>query len=216
MSSLSFGQAASTLAIAQVGLTLGMFEQNVVNAAVLAIVITAFITSYATRFFASRVPPVVVDRPPIGQQVLLDARGAASGPARPRRVRRRARSPGRRSGDPLRRHRRHATIRRPSRRRPRGRRGGRRRTRRRRHGSRRRLVHECDGQPRRRTRRVVGAARLGRTQVGRRLRVRQRHRRCRSGITRSDDRRPSRSSVGTHRRPDSASRVSRGSARTWS
>ena len=78
MSSLSFGQAASTLAIAQVGLTLGMFEQNVVNSAVLAIVITAFITSYATRFFASRVPPVVVDRPPIGQQVLLDARASTS------------------------------------------------------------------------------------------------------------------------------------------
>ena len=78
MSSLSFGQAASTLAIGQVGLSLGMFEQNVVNAAVLAIVITAFITSYATRFFASRVPPVVVDRPPIGQQVLLDARGSGS------------------------------------------------------------------------------------------------------------------------------------------
>jgi Kef-type K+ transport system membrane component KefB len=78
MSSLSFGQAASTLAIAQVGLTLGMFEQNVVNAAVLTIVITAFITSYATRFFASRVPPVVVDRPPIGQQILLDARGSTS------------------------------------------------------------------------------------------------------------------------------------------
>ena len=77
MSSLSFGQAASTLAIGQVGLTLGMFEQNVVNAAVLAIVITAFITSYATRFFASRVQPVVVDRPPIGQQVLLDARASS-------------------------------------------------------------------------------------------------------------------------------------------
>ncbi len=78
MSSLSFGQAASTLAIAQVGLKLGMFGQNVVNAAVLAIVITALITSYATRFFAARVPPVVVDRPPIGQQVLLDARGSES------------------------------------------------------------------------------------------------------------------------------------------
>jgi Kef-type K+ transport system membrane component KefB len=78
MSSLSFGQAASTLAIAQVGLTLGMFEQNVVNSAVLAIVITAFITSYATRFFALRVPPVVVDRPPIGQLVLLDTRESSS------------------------------------------------------------------------------------------------------------------------------------------
>ncbi len=53
MSALSFGQAASTLAIAQVGLTLGMFEQNVVNSAVLAIVITAFITSYATRSSSS-------------------------------------------------------------------------------------------------------------------------------------------------------------------
>jgi Kef-type K+ transport system membrane component KefB len=78
MSSLSFGQAASTLAIGQVGLSLGMFGQNVVNASVLTIVITAFITSYATRFFASRVPPVVVDRPPIGQLVLLDARGSRS------------------------------------------------------------------------------------------------------------------------------------------
>jgi Na+:H+ antiporter len=78
MSSLSFGQAASTLAIGQVGLTLGMFGQNVVNAAVLTIVITAFITSYATRFFASRVPPVVVERPPIGQQVLLDTRSSTS------------------------------------------------------------------------------------------------------------------------------------------
>ena len=78
MSSLSFGQAASTLAIGQVGLSLGMFEQNVVNAAVLAIVITAFITSYATRFFASRVPPVTVDRPPIGQQILLDTRTSTS------------------------------------------------------------------------------------------------------------------------------------------
>jgi Kef-type K+ transport system membrane component KefB len=78
MSSLSFGQAASTLAIGQVGLSLGMFGQNVVNAAVLAIVITAFITSYATRFFASRVPPVEVDRPPIGQQILLDTRSSTS------------------------------------------------------------------------------------------------------------------------------------------
>ncbi len=78
MSSLSFGQAASTLAIAQVGLKLGMFEQNVVNAAVLAIVITALITSYATRFFAARVPPVVVDRPPVGQQVLVDTRRSGS------------------------------------------------------------------------------------------------------------------------------------------
>ena len=130
MSSLSFGQAASTLAIAQVGLSLGMFEQNVVNSAVLAIVITAFITSYATRFFASRVPPVVVDRPPIGQQILLDARAEHIGPLHPRRVRRWDRSSGRRSGDPLRRHRRRTAIRRSCGRRPRHRRGSRPRARR--------------------------------------------------------------------------------------
>ena len=55
MSSLSFGQAASTLAIAQVGLSLGMFEQIVVNTAVITIVVTALITSYGTRFFANGV-----------------------------------------------------------------------------------------------------------------------------------------------------------------
>lgn len=82
MSALSIGQAASTLAIAQVGLSLGMFGENVVNAAVLAIVITAFLTSFATRFFAERLPPPVVDRLPIGEQVLLDARvdPVAAGP----------------------------------------------------------------------------------------------------------------------------------------
>ncbi len=81
MSSLSFGQAASTLAIAEVGSQLEMFGQNVVNAAVLAIVITAFITSLATRWFARRVTAPVVDRRPIGEQVLLDTRANGSDPA---------------------------------------------------------------------------------------------------------------------------------------
>jgi Kef-type K+ transport system membrane component KefB len=80
MASLSLGQAASTLAIAQVGLSLGMFEQIVVNASVIAIVITALLTSYGTRFFAQRVRPPAVDRPPIGARVLLDARARSSDP----------------------------------------------------------------------------------------------------------------------------------------
>lgn len=74
MSSLSFGQAASTLAIAQVGFGLGMFGQNVVNAAVLAIVATALITSYGTRHFIGRVPRPVVDQAELGERVLLDVR----------------------------------------------------------------------------------------------------------------------------------------------
>ena len=78
MSSLSFGQAASTLAIAQVGLELGMFGQNVVNAAVLAIVTTALLTSYGTRFFIGRVPRPIKPPSKLGESVLVDVRGHGS------------------------------------------------------------------------------------------------------------------------------------------
>ncbi len=80
MSTLSFGQAASTLAIAQVGLSLGMFDQLVVNAAVLAIVATALITSFGTRFFIERVPRPASPETVVGEHVLVDVRdnGSAS------------------------------------------------------------------------------------------------------------------------------------------
>ena len=78
MASLSFGQAASTLAIAQVGLSLGMFEQIVVNASVIAIVITALLTSYGTRYFASRVPRDTSEVSPIGSTVMVDVREQGS------------------------------------------------------------------------------------------------------------------------------------------
>ena len=74
MSSLSFGQAASTLAIAQVGITLGFFDQVVVNAAVLTIVSTALITSFGTRFFAQRVERPKKERAALGEVVLVDVR----------------------------------------------------------------------------------------------------------------------------------------------
>lgn len=78
MASLSFGQAASTLAIAQVGFSLGMFSQEVVNAAVLAIVSTALITSYGTRFFIKRVPRPAPPPVQIGEAVLVDVRAHGS------------------------------------------------------------------------------------------------------------------------------------------
>lgn len=78
MSSLSFGQAASTLAIAQVGFSLGMFGQEVVNAAVLAIVSTALLTSYGTRFFINRVPRPVAPPALIGESILFDVRPKGS------------------------------------------------------------------------------------------------------------------------------------------
>lgn len=78
MAALSFGQAASTLAIAQVGFELGMFGQEVVNAAVLTIVFTALLTSYGTRFFIRRVPRPVPPPARMGEMVLVDVRSSGS------------------------------------------------------------------------------------------------------------------------------------------
>ncbi|MEA2010828.1 MAG: cation:proton antiporter, partial [Actinomycetota bacterium] len=78
MASLSFGQAASTLAIAQVGVGLGLFGQEVVNAAVLAIVTTALITSYGTRLFIRMVPRPIPPPAVLGETVLVDVRANGS------------------------------------------------------------------------------------------------------------------------------------------
>jgi Kef-type K+ transport system membrane component KefB len=78
MASLSFGQAASTLAIAQVGLNLELFGQDVVNGAVLAVVLTALVTSYGTQFFIRRVPRPALPSSSVGERVLVDVRPAGS------------------------------------------------------------------------------------------------------------------------------------------
>ncbi|VAW05150.1 hypothetical protein MNBD_ACTINO01-1955, partial [hydrothermal vent metagenome] len=82
MASLSVGQAASTLAIAQVGVSLDLFGQNVVNAAILTVVLTAFITSYGTRFFSRRVERPPLAEKPLGDSVLVDVRPLGSDLAR--------------------------------------------------------------------------------------------------------------------------------------
>ncbi len=73
ITSLSVGQAASTLAIGQIGLELGLFGQQVVNASVLAIVITALITSFGTQFFMRRLPAPAATVSVIGERTLVDA-----------------------------------------------------------------------------------------------------------------------------------------------
>ncbi len=78
MASLSFGQAASTLAIAQVGVSLGLLTDQVVNAAVLTIVSTALLTSFGTRFFVRRLPRPAPPRTSIGEHVLVDVRANGS------------------------------------------------------------------------------------------------------------------------------------------
>lgn len=71
MASLTVGQAAATLAIAQVGVSNGTFDQEILNAAVLTVVFTVIITSLATRFFAKRMDPPSVETGAIGRRVLL-------------------------------------------------------------------------------------------------------------------------------------------------
>jgi Kef-type K+ transport system membrane component KefB len=78
MASLSVGQAASTLAIAQVGVSLGLFDREVFNASILAVVATAFVTSYGTRCFVQKVDRPVVLEMPLGESILVDVRDEGS------------------------------------------------------------------------------------------------------------------------------------------
>lgn len=73
IASLTIGQAAATLAIAQVGVESGLFTQQILNAAVLTVVVTVLITSFGTRYFASRVDAPKTERLPIGAHVMLMA-----------------------------------------------------------------------------------------------------------------------------------------------
>lgn len=70
--SLSIGQAASTLAVGQIGLEIGLFEQRVVNASIVTIVIAALLTSFGTQHFIRKMPAVPPSTEAIGERVLVD------------------------------------------------------------------------------------------------------------------------------------------------
>lgn len=70
--SLSIGQAASTLAVGQIGLELGLFEQRVVNASILTIVLAALLTSFGTAHFIRRMPSVPPTSDVLGERVMVD------------------------------------------------------------------------------------------------------------------------------------------------
>lgn len=76
--SLSIGQAASTLAVGQIGLQLGLFDQRVVNASILTIVLAALLTSFGTQHYIRRMPLTPPPAGAIGQRVLVDVRGTHS------------------------------------------------------------------------------------------------------------------------------------------
>lgn len=75
--SLSIGQAASTLAVGQIGLELGLFEQRVVNASIVTIVIAALLTSFGTQHFIRQMPAAPPTTDAIGERVLVDVRSTA-------------------------------------------------------------------------------------------------------------------------------------------
>lgn len=76
--SLSIGQAASTLAVGQIGLELGLFEQRVVNASILTIVLAALLTSIGTQYFIRKMPAPDAAVGTIGDKVLVDSRQVSS------------------------------------------------------------------------------------------------------------------------------------------
>lgn len=73
MASLTIGQAAATLAIARVGVEVGMFSQQILNASVLTLVIAVPITSLGARAFARRIDMADVTDTRLGSHVLIDA-----------------------------------------------------------------------------------------------------------------------------------------------
>lgn len=73
MASLTIGQAAATLAIARVGVEVGMFSQQVLNASVLTLVLAVPITSLGTRAFARRIDTGDASDDRLGSHVLIDA-----------------------------------------------------------------------------------------------------------------------------------------------
>lgn len=73
LAALTIGQAAATLAIAQVGVETGIFDQDILNAAVLTVVFTVLVTSFGTRFFARRIEAPEIEVVALGSHVLVNA-----------------------------------------------------------------------------------------------------------------------------------------------
>lgn len=71
MTTLTIGQAAATLAIAQVGLRIGLIDDRVMGAAFVTVAATAFITSIGTRLAARRFHGGDADESRLGDHVLV-------------------------------------------------------------------------------------------------------------------------------------------------
>lgn len=70
MATLTIGQAAATLAIAQVGVSTGLFDQEIMDAAVVTVVATVLITSFGTRVASRYVPAEQAGTLALGDHVI--------------------------------------------------------------------------------------------------------------------------------------------------
>lgn len=71
MFSLTLPQAAATLAAASVGFTIGLFDEVVLNAVLVVVVVSLLISSATTQFFANRVAVPRIDIRPLGERVVV-------------------------------------------------------------------------------------------------------------------------------------------------
>jgi nucleotide-binding universal stress UspA family protein len=77
--SVSVAQAAATLAATVIGLELGLYGEEVVNAVMGVIAISLFITSLATPKFAERIEKPELEERRLGEVVLVPTHGPSSG-----------------------------------------------------------------------------------------------------------------------------------------
>ncbi len=71
MFSLTLPQAAATLAAAAVGFSIGLFDEVVLNAVLVVVLVSLLVSSATTQWFASRVPVPRREERPVGQNVLV-------------------------------------------------------------------------------------------------------------------------------------------------
>ncbi len=76
---LTTPQAAATLAATYVGLSLGLYGDDVVNAVLVVVVVSLVVSTAITTYAAARVPTPVSERAPVGRRVLVGLPDA-SGP----------------------------------------------------------------------------------------------------------------------------------------
>jgi ribosomal protein L18E len=78
MFSLTIAQAAATLASTMVGLKLGLFGEQIVNAVLLVVLVSLILTSLGVKTFSKRIQPETLTIKPIGRSVIVPVEESAN------------------------------------------------------------------------------------------------------------------------------------------